>query len=72
MTKNNYITIQINGEPFNCPNNMSIYDLICYFDINSKLVLVEYNEDMIYDNQFTDILLKPNDKLEIITIVGGG
>lgn len=70
--KNNYITIQINGEPFNCPNNMSIYDLICYFDINSKLVLVEYNEDMIYDNQFTDILLKPNDKLEIITIVGGG
>ena len=70
--KNNYITIQINGEPFNCPNNMSIYDLICYFDINSKLVLVEYNEDMIYDNQFTDILLKPNDNLEIITIVGGG
>jgi sulfur carrier protein len=70
--KNNYITIQINGEPFNCPNNMSIHDLICYFDINSKLVLVEYNEDMIYDNQFTDILLKPNDKLEIITIVGGG
>ena len=70
--KNNYITIQINGEPFNCPNNMSIYDLICYFDINSKLVLVEYNEDMSYDNQFTDILLKPNDKLEIITIVGGG
>lgn len=70
--KNNYITIQINGEPFNCPNNMSIYDLVCYFDINSKLVLVEYNEDMIYDNQFTDILLKPNDKLEIITIVGGG
>nr|YP_009390040.1 thiamine biosynthesis protein S [Sheathia arcuata]ART65406.1 thiamine biosynthesis protein S [Sheathia arcuata] len=70
--KNNYITIQINGEPFNCPNNMSIYDLICYFDINSKLVLVEYNKDMIYDNQFIDILLKQNDKLEIITIVGGG
>ena len=70
--KNNYITIQINGESFNCPNNLTIYDLICYFDINSKLVLVEYNEDMIYDNQFTDILLKPNDKLEIITIVGGG
>ena len=70
--KNNYITIQINGEPFNCPNNMSIYDLICYFDINSKLVLVEYIEDMIYDNQFIDILLEPTDILEIITIVGGG
>jgi sulfur carrier protein len=70
--KNNYMTIQINGQPFNCSNNMSIQDLICYFDINTKLVLVEYNKDIIYDNQFIDIILKPNDRLEIITIVGGG
>jgi sulfur carrier protein len=69
---NKYITIQINGEPFNCSYDMSVRDLIYYFNINSKLILIEYNTNVIYENQFNNILLKPNDKLEIITIVGGG
>nr|QHO64085.1 thiamine biosynthesis protein [Lympha mucosa] len=69
---NNYITIQINGEPFNCSYNMSLQDLMYYFNFNAKLILVEYNKDIIYENQFNHILLKPHDKLEIITIVGGG
>nr|UEQ12201.1 thiamine biosynthesis protein S [Batrachospermum sp.] len=69
---NNYITIQINGEPFNCSYGMSLQDLIYYFNINSKLILIEYNTNVIYENQFNNVFLKPNDTLEIITIVGGG
>nr|YP_009296499.1 thiamine biosynthesis protein S [Thorea hispida]AOM65434.1 thiamine biosynthesis protein S [Thorea hispida]ARX95803.1 thiamine biosynthesis protein S [Thorea hispida]UNJ79093.1 thiamine biosynthesis protein S [Thorea hispida] len=67
-----YITIQINGEPFNCLSQMSLLDIISYLNIDSRLVLLEYNGIILSDMQISNIFVNQNDKLEIITIVGGG
>lgn len=67
-----YITIQINGEPFNCLSKMSLRDIISYLNIDSRLVLLEYNGEILSDIQISNVLVSQNDKLEIITIVGGG
>nr|YP_009297846.1 thiamine biosynthesis protein S [Kumanoa americana]AOM67580.1 thiamine biosynthesis protein S [Kumanoa americana] len=67
-----YITIEINGEPFNCSSSMSLQDIINYLGLNSTGVLLEYNKQIISDQHLSNIFLKSNDQLEILTIVGGG
>lgn len=69
---NKYNTILINGEPFNCLQSMSLYDLLIYLDFDIDRVIVEYNSKVISNYQFNDISIHNHDKLEVITIVGGG
>nr|YP_010850915.1 thiamine biosynthesis protein S [Lophurella mutabilis]WGH13657.1 thiamine biosynthesis protein S [Lophurella mutabilis] len=67
-----YFTILINGDPFNCHNSMSLFDILTYLDIDINNIVVEYNNDILDKTQFSSLSFKPNDCLEIISIVGGG
>nr|QCI08300.1 Thiamin biosynthesis protein S [Pterothamnion crispum] len=67
-----YYKVIINGNPFNCSESMSLRDILLYLRINVNSVIIEYNKNIINSSQFDQIYLKPNDSLEIITIVGGG
>ena len=69
---NSSISIQINNEPFLCDINMSIEALLLYLDFNISLIAIEYNKTIIPRNLLKKIYLKEGDKLEIVTIVGGG
>ncbi len=70
--RNQYLTIQINGEPFHCVNTMSLNNILTYLEVDMNISLVEYNNEIIEDNQLQQIFVKNNDKVEIITVVGGG
>nr|YP_010904361.1 Thiamine biosynthesis protein [Catenella fusiformis]WCH57612.1 Thiamine biosynthesis protein [Catenella fusiformis] len=67
-----YNTVTVNGEAFNCFNSMSLYDLILYLNFDLNTIIVEYNQEIIPNHKFDNLILKHQDKLEIITIVGGG
>nr|QOS04526.1 thiamine biosynthesis protein S [Sarcopeltis skottsbergii] len=67
-----YNTIFVNGEAFNCSCTMSLYDLLIYLGFQISSVVVEYNREIINSSKFSSILLVDRDRLEIITIVGGG
>ncbi len=67
-----YNTIFVNGEAFNCFNSMSLYDLLVYLDFDTSRIVVEYNYKIISSDQFRNLLMNSNDRLEVITIVGGG
>lgn len=67
-----YSTVMINGEPFNCLQSMSLYDLLIYLDFDIDRVIVEYNNKVITNSLFHNISMNNHDKLEVITIVGGG
>jgi len=69
---NLYFKVLINGEPFNCDSSMSIRDILVYLNIDLNKVIIEYNKKVINCLQFDQILMNEGDKLEIITIVGGG
>nr|YP_009314001.1 Thiamin biosynthesis protein S [Hommersandiophycus borowitzkae]SCW22255.1 Thiamin biosynthesis protein S [Hommersandiophycus borowitzkae] len=71
MLKQNF-NIQINGRPFHCSHNITIHDLLSYLLIDIQSNIVEYNNEILDQSQFTSIILKENDKIEIITLVGGG
>nr|ARW60697.1 thiamin biosynthesis protein S [Polysiphonia sp.] len=68
----NYFTIFINGDPFNCDSSMSLHDILNYLDININNVIVEYNNDIVNKVEFNYVFFKPHDSIEIISIVGGG
>nr|YP_009392775.1 thiamin biosynthesis protein S [Bostrychia tenella]ARW61337.1 thiamin biosynthesis protein S [Bostrychia tenella] len=68
----NYLTVFINDEPFNCESSMSLKNILLYLDFDIQVVLVEYNKNILSSLEFDSVFLKNNDHLEVITIVGGG
>ena len=49
-----------------------ISDLLKTINLNNDTVAVELNKNIVYRENFDKTELKDNDKLEIVTVVGGG
>nr|YP_009293950.1 thiamine biosynthesis protein S [Ahnfeltia plicata]AOM65638.1 thiamine biosynthesis protein S [Ahnfeltia plicata]UAT97277.1 thiamine biosynthesis protein S [Ahnfeltia plicata]UAT97482.1 thiamine biosynthesis protein S [Ahnfeltia plicata] len=67
-----YITLHVNGEAFNCLPTMSLRHLLLYLEFDISSVAVEYNGEIVPMDKLEVIILKGNDVVEVITIVGGG
>ena len=66
------ITLQVNGESRQCPTQTSLPDLLILLGMNPRLVAVEYNGEILHRQYWSETHIKEGDKLEIVTIVGGG
>lgn len=65
-------TFFLNGETYTINKKISLLDLIEYFKYNNLLLVLEYN-NLIYDKkQWETTFIDHLDKIEIVTIVGGG
>ena len=62
----------LNGQKYVTSASLTILDLINYFGYNKSLLVVEYNHFICRKTQWSTILIQNNDKIEIVTIVGGG
>nr|QJH88372.1 thiS [Pterocladia lucida] len=69
---NLYNIVFLNGKPVNCSVNISLNELLIYYRINVNSIIVEYNRKILSADDFSSTVLKSEDKIEIITIVGGG
>jgi sulfur carrier protein len=63
---------QFNGNKYCTYNEISLLDLVQYFNYNSPLFVLEYNNFICNKNKWKNTFIKNNDILEIVTIVGGG
>lgn len=72
MKDKDYVTIYVNGDPFNCDSSMSLKDILIYLNFNIHSIIVEYNKEIITYSKFDNTFVGMNDFLEVITIVGGG
>jgi thiamine biosynthesis protein ThiS len=68
----NLITFFFNGEEYYTNQTIRLNELIEYFAYQSTLFVVEYNNFISNKNKWNEIVIKKNDSIEIITIVGGG
>lgn len=66
------IALQVNGEPTNCPANSTLPDVLTLLGFNPRLVAVEYNGEILHRQYWTETILQTGDRLEVVTIVGGG
>ena len=62
----------LNGQKYYVEQTISLSDLINYFNYNSSLLVLEYNNSICNQKNWEKTFIKNNDKIEIVTIVGGG
>jgi sulfur carrier protein len=72
MSSTNLITLQVNGEPRQCPPETLLPDLLTQIGMNPRLVAVEYNGEILHRQFWTETKIQAGDRLEVVTIVGGG
>lgn len=69
---NNKKKFFLNGEEFCSTRTVTLFDIITYFNYNSALLVIEYNYFLCPKENWNSIFIKNKDKIEIVTIVGGG
>lgn len=68
----NAIALQVNGEAFTCNEAASLQELLELLGFNPRLVAVEYNGEILHRQFWTETKMQAGDRLEVVTIVGGG
>jgi sulfur carrier protein len=66
------IELQVNGEIQTCTAKTTLPQLLVKMGLNPRLLAVEYNGEILHRQFWEETEIKPNDRLEIVTIVGGG
>ena len=68
----NKITIQVNGEGYTCVPQIALPELLVELGLNPRLIAIEYNGEILHRQYWTETPIQSGDRLEIVTIVGGG
>ncbi|MBW4617069.1 MAG: thiamine biosynthesis protein ThiS [Desmonostoc vinosum HA7617-LM4] len=66
------IMLQVNGETQSCASQTLLPDLLQQLGFNPRLVAVEYNGEILHRQFWQQTTIQPGDRLEVVTIVGGG
>jgi sulfur carrier protein len=66
------IPIILNGEPRLVDPEMTVGDLLAELKLQPKYLAVELNEQVLPRSQFGAVRLQSDDRVEIVTLVGGG
>ena len=72
MNDSSQIKIQVNGESRHCPATFTVAELLNSLEMKPKFVAVEQNEQLVPRAQHADCHLSEGDRIEIVTLVGGG
>jgi thiamine biosynthesis protein ThiS len=64
-------TFFLNGQKY-YNSELTIFELVNYFNYNTSLLVLEYNNLICNKKNWNKISIQNNDKIEIVTIVGGG
>ncbi|MGE0481635.1 MAG: sulfur carrier protein ThiS [Phycisphaerae bacterium] len=62
----------VNGEPRELDTDVSVAALLKQFELAPQRVAVEVNEQLVRRATFADTRLQSGDRVEIVTLVGGG
>jgi sulfur carrier protein len=70
MSKLNYFIL--NGQKYVTDYNLTLLEVVKYFNYNTSLLVLEYNNLICKRKNWDKIFIQNHDKIEIVTIVGGG
>lgn len=68
----NQIKLQVNGESRTCAAQSPLAEVLQELGFNPRLVAVEYNGEILHRQFWEETQIKEGDRLEVVTIVGGG
>jgi sulfur carrier protein len=68
----NTINIKVNGDTHTCVASTPLPELLKQLNLNPRLIAVEYNGEILHRQYWANTQMQAGDRLEIVTIVGGG
>ena len=66
------MTVSINGERREIPEGLTVTALLEYMGMRQDRVAIERNLDILPRAQWRETRVEPNDRFEIVQLVGGG
>ncbi len=72
MNNLNVAKIQLNGDPYEINNGTSLNQLLNKLKIKKTKVAVEINGEIVEKNKYENMILRRNDRVEIVHFIGGG
>jgi sulfur carrier protein len=66
------IILHVNGEDKICVAQTTLPELLQQLGFNPRLVAVEYNGEILHRQSWDSTEMQSGDRIEIVTIVGGG
>lgn len=66
------MVIQLNGEPREVDDNISLPELIIVLNLKAEQIAIELNHQVVRRAQWEKTALQPGDLVEIVHFVGGG
>ncbi|MCL6638692.1 MAG: sulfur carrier protein ThiS [Firmicutes bacterium] len=64
--------VSVNGKREDVPEGLTLTEFITQKKVDAGTVIVEYNGVLVKQEEWPGIVLKENDRLEILRFVGGG
>jgi sulfur carrier protein len=72
MNNLNVAKIQLNGDLFEIYNGTNLNELLNKLKIQKNKVAIEVNGIIVEKKKYSELVLKKNDKVEIVHFIGGG
>ena len=72
MVRKNKIKIKLNGKPIVVDKGIKLNNLIKKFKYPLNKIAIEKNNLIVQKKKLRKIILKSNDKIEIVHFIGGG
>jgi sulfur carrier protein len=64
--------VWLNGDRRPCATPIALLDFLSQHHLNPRLIAIEYNGEILHRQFWPTTQLQQGDRLEIVTIVGGG
>lgn len=72
LSSSSTVQIVVNGEIKTVPDGSTVAALVQALGLQPRFVAVERNETLVPRTQHAACTLQPNDRIEVVTLVGGG
>jgi sulfur carrier protein len=66
------VQLKVNGDTEKFPENSTVRDILTAMTLREEIVLVFLNGEMVKPETWDAVTVSPEDRLEIIKVVGGG
>ena len=72
MNNLNVAKIQLNGDSYEINTGTNLNELLNKLKIQKNKVAIEVNGEIVEKNKYPNLILKKDDKVEIVHFIGGG
>ena len=66
------LTVVVNGEQRRVPGPATLLDLRGHLGLDPRTVVVERNREIVPRARYDSTAVEPGDRIEVVTLVGGG